>query len=78
MRAWTSSHPNPRASGTPPVAQPIWIQRSEVLRASNTGIFYATVERGHTVAQGTLLLVVVGAVAIFRWRSCQVPPWTDQ
>jgi hypothetical protein len=44
-----------RADGRPPVAQPIWIQRSEVLRASNTGIFSAAVEKGHTVAQGTLI-----------------------
>ena len=44
-----------RADGPPPVAQPIWIQRSEVLRASNTGIFQAAVERGHSVAQGTLI-----------------------
>ena len=44
-----------RADGPPPVAQPIWIERSEVLRSSGTGIFYPAVERGHTVAQGTLI-----------------------
>ena len=44
-----------RAEGPPPVAQPILIERSEVLRSSGTGIFYAAVERGHTVAAGTLI-----------------------
>jgi predicted deacylase len=44
-----------RADGPAPVAQPIWIERSEVLRSAGTGIFYPAVERGHTVAQGTLI-----------------------
>ncbi len=52
------------ADGPPPVAQPIWIQRSEVLRASNTGIFHAAVERGHTVAQGT----IVGRITDFHGK----------
>jgi predicted deacylase len=37
------------------VEQPLYIDRSEVLRSSKTGIFYPLAERGHTVAQGTLL-----------------------
>jgi predicted deacylase len=37
------------------VSRPIWIERSEVLRSGNTGIFYPAVERGQTVAQGTLI-----------------------
>ena len=37
------------------VAHPLFIERSEVLRSTATGIFYPLVERGHTVAQGTLL-----------------------
>jgi predicted deacylase len=49
------THLGMRADGPPPVAQPIWIERSEVLRSSGTGIFYPAVERGHTVAQGTLI-----------------------
>ena len=48
-------HLGMRAEGPAPVAQPIWIERSEVLRSSGTGIFYPAVERGHTVAQGTLI-----------------------
>jgi predicted deacylase len=37
------------------VEQPIWIDRTEVLRSSHTGIWYATVERGQTVQQGTMI-----------------------
>ena len=48
-------HLGMRADGPPPVAQPTWIQRNEVLRASNTGIFQAAVERGQTVTKGALI-----------------------
>jgi hypothetical protein len=44
-----------RADGPPPVAAPVWIDRSEVLTSGVTGIFYPAVERGHSVAQGTLV-----------------------
>jgi predicted deacylase len=44
-----------RTSGPPPVATPVWIDRSEVLTSAATGIFYPVVERGHSVAQGTLI-----------------------
>jgi predicted deacylase len=44
-----------RAEGPAPVAKPIWIKRSEVLRSAGTGIFYPAVERGHTVAEGTII-----------------------
>ena len=54
-------HLGMRADGPPPVAQPLWIERSEVLRSGATGIFYPAVERGHTVAQGT----VIGRVTDF-------------
>ncbi|MFQ5817807.1 MAG: succinylglutamate desuccinylase/aspartoacylase family protein [Terriglobia bacterium] len=37
------------------VEHPIWIDRSEVLRSSATGIFYAALEPGETVARGTLV-----------------------
>ena len=57
-------HLGMRADGPAPVAQPIWIERSEVLRSSGTGIFYPAVERGHTVAQGTL----IGRVTDFHGR----------
>jgi predicted deacylase len=44
-----------RADGPPPVTSPIWIDRNEVLTSNVTGIFYPLVERGHTVAQGSLV-----------------------
>ena len=44
-----------RSGGPPPVASPVWIDRSEVLTSGVTGIFYPAVERGHSVAQGTLI-----------------------
>ena len=37
------------------VKNPIWLEGGEVLRSESNGIFYPLVERGHTVAQGTLL-----------------------
>lgn len=48
-------HLGMRPDGPLPVSAPVWIERNEVLRASVTGIFYAEVERGHTVAKGTRL-----------------------
>lgn len=53
-----------RPDGPAAVAQPIWIVRGEVLRSGGTGIFYPAVERGHTVAQGTL----IGRVTDFHGR----------
>ena len=44
-----------RSDGPPRVTHPVWIVRSEVVRSAGTGIFYPAVERGHTVAQGTLI-----------------------
>jgi predicted deacylase len=37
------------------VTHPIWIERTEVLRSPASGTWHAAVERGHTVAPGTLL-----------------------
>jgi predicted deacylase len=37
------------------VQHPIWIERTVVMRSSATGTWHAAVQRGHTVAQGTLL-----------------------
>ena len=37
------------------VERPIYLDRTEVLRSSATGMFEPLVERGHTVAEGTLL-----------------------
>ncbi len=44
-----------RPDGPPPVAAPVWIDRNEVLTSAATGIFYPAVERGHSVAAGTLI-----------------------
>jgi len=57
-------HLGMRAAGPEPVAAAIWIERNEVLRAGFTGIFTAAVERGHTVATGTL----VGRITDFHGR----------
>jgi predicted deacylase len=56
-----------RASGPPPVASPIWIDRSEVLTSAATGIFSATVARSDTVAAGTL----IGRITDFHGRVLQ-------
>jgi predicted deacylase len=48
-------HLGMRADGPAPVSAPIMLERSVVVRAGVTGIFYAEVERGHTVAKGTRL-----------------------
>ena len=49
------------------MAQPIWIQRSQVLRSGFTGIFQPAVERGHTVAEGTL----IGRITDFHGRMLE-------
>jgi hypothetical protein len=41
--------------GPAPVGSPTWIERSEVLRAGVTGIFYAIVDRGQMVTRGARL-----------------------
>lgn len=54
-------HLKMRSEGPDPVTTPILIERSEVLRSNFTGIFYPLVEKGQTVAQGT----VIGRVTDF-------------
>lgn len=48
-------HLKMRADGPAPVSKPIFLERSEVLRSTFTGIFYAAVEKGQAVAAGTVL-----------------------
>ncbi|HEY7501440.1 MAG TPA: M14 family metallopeptidase [Vicinamibacterales bacterium] len=60
-------HLGMRSDGPAPVANPILLQRSEVVRSGGTGIFYPAVERGHTVAQGTL----IGRVTDFHGRTIE-------
>jgi predicted deacylase len=57
-------HLRMREEGPPPVAHPMMIERSEVLRSGTTGIFQPAVERGHTVVKGTL----IGRVTDFHGR----------
>lgn len=55
------------ADGPAPVERPILLERSEVLRSGSTGIFYPAVERGHTVAEGTL----IGRITDFHGRQLE-------
>lgn len=48
-------HLGMRSDGPSAVTAPILLERNEVLRAGVTGIFYAEVDKGHTVAKGTRL-----------------------
>jgi predicted deacylase len=57
-------HLGMRDGGPPPVAAPVFIDRNVVLRAAATGIFYAEVERGFTVAKGTR----IGRITDFHGR----------
>ena len=56
-----------RATGPDPVANPLWIERSEVLTSRHTGIWYPAVERGQTVAEGT----IIGRVSDFFGKTLQ-------
>lgn len=55
-------HLGMRTEGPDPIDHPVWIDRSEVLRASTTGLFRAEVASGHTVTEGT----VIGHITDFR------------
>ena len=56
-----------RAAGPEPVAHPLWIERGEVLTSRHTGIWYPAVERGQTVAEGT----IIGRVTDFFGKTLQ-------
>jgi predicted deacylase len=45
----------------------VWIDRSEVLTSGATGLFYAAVERGHSVVAGTL----VGRITDFHGKTVE-------
>jgi uncharacterized protein len=53
--------------GPPPVTAPVMLTRSAVLRAGATGMFYAAVERGHTVSKGGL----IGRITDFHGRTIE-------
>jgi predicted deacylase len=48
-------HLGMRTDGPAPVSAPVFFERSEVVRAGVTGIFYAEVERGRNVSKGSRL-----------------------
>jgi predicted deacylase len=48
-------HLGMRTDGPAPVSAPVFFERSEVVRAGLTGIFYAEVERGKNVSKGSRL-----------------------
>jgi predicted deacylase len=48
-------HLGMRDSGPAPVASPVWIEPSEVIRAGATGLFYAAVSKAQSVTKGALI-----------------------
>jgi predicted deacylase len=60
-------HLKMRDDGPDPIAAPVMLERSEVLVSASTGIFYAAVEKGQTVAQGAL----VGRITDFHGKVLQ-------
>jgi hypothetical protein len=60
-------HLGMRPEGPAAVAAPVMLERNEVIRAGFTGIFYAEVERGHTVARGGR----IGRITDFHGRTLE-------
>jgi predicted deacylase len=60
-------HLGMRPTGPDPAANPVWIETSEVVRSSATGIFYASVQKGQTVEKGASL----GRVTDFHGRTLE-------
>jgi predicted deacylase len=60
-------HLGMRDDGPAPVAKPVWIDPSEVLRASQTGLFYPAVTKGQTVKKGA----VVGHISNFHGATVE-------
>lgn len=65
--AGVMKHLGMRSDGPTPVAVPIMLNRSEVLRAGVTGMFYAEVEKAHTVAKGTR----IGRITDFHGKTIE-------
>jgi uncharacterized protein len=60
-------HLGMQRTGPGPVASPVWIERDEVLRAGVTGLFYAAVTPGATVAAGAR----IGHITDFHGRTLE-------
>ena len=56
------------SDGPDPIAAPVMLERSEVLRSNFSGIFHAAVEKGQTVAEGA----VIGRVTDFHGTVLEV------
>jgi hypothetical protein len=56
-----------RATGPDPITNAVWLERSAVLTSRHTGIWYPAVERGQTVAEGT----IIGRVTDFFGKTLQ-------
>ncbi len=65
--AGVMKHLGMRPDGPAPAAAPIMLNRNEVLRAGVTGMFYAEVEKGHTVAKGTR----IGRITDFHGKTIE-------
>jgi predicted deacylase len=60
-------HLKMRATGPEPLAQAVFLGRNLVITSPCTGIWYPLVERGHTVAEGTL----IGRVTDFQGKTLE-------
>jgi predicted deacylase len=56
-----------RTTGPDPITNPVWLDPAQVLTSNHTGIWYPAVERGHTVAEGT----IIGRVTDFFGKTLQ-------
>jgi predicted deacylase len=56
-----------RDTGPAPVASPVLLEHSEVLRAANTGIFYAAVAKGQSVTKGA----AIGRITDFHGKTTE-------
>ncbi len=57
-------HLRMRSEAPDPLATPVFLERSDVLRSSVSGLFYPMVEKGQTVAEGA----VIGRVTDFHGK----------
>ena len=60
-------HLEMRPDGPPPVTAPVWLKRSEVVRAAHTGIFYPAVRKGDRVITGAK----IGHITDFHGKTLQ-------
>jgi predicted deacylase len=69
-------HLGMRADGPAPIAKPVFLERTEVVRAGVTGVFYPAVERGHVVKKGAPL----GRITDFHGKTIEevVAPFDGQ